>query len=60
MKDSVSVHVVNGLDKLIHVVLYSVLGQVMSLAFDGIVHVHVHQFENEGEAARGFVAEKVS
>ena len=47
MEDAVAVHVVDRLQQLVHVVLDAVLRQVVSLALDGIVHVHVHQLEDE-------------
>jgi hypothetical protein len=46
VKDAVSVHVVDRFQKLVHVVLHSVLRQVVSTAFDSIIHVHIHQFKN--------------
>ena len=55
MEDAVSMHVVDGLEELVHVVLDAVLGQVVALAFDGVVHVHVHQFEDEGQPPRGLI-----
>lgn len=46
MKDSIAMHVVDRLEYLIHVVLDSLLRQVVSPSLDCLVHVHVHQFEH--------------
>ena len=56
MKNAVPVHVVDSLYQLVHVVLDSVLRQVVPLALDDVVHVHVHELEDEGEAARRLIA----
>ena len=56
MKNAVPVHVVDCLQQLVHVVLDSVLRQVVPLALDGVVHVHVHELEDECEAARRLIA----
>jgi len=59
VEDAVSVHVVNRFDKLVHIVLNSVLRQVMPFAFDSIVHVHVHQLEHEGQSAGRLIVENL-
>lgn len=59
VEDAVSVHVVNRFDKLVHVVLHSVLRQVVPFAFDSVVHVHIHQLENQGQSAGWFVVENL-
>jgi len=51
MKNAVFVHVVNGLDYLVHVELDSLLRQVVASALDCFVHVHIHEFKNKGEPA---------
>ena len=56
MKNAVPVHVVDCLQQLVHVVLDSVLRQIVPLALDDVVHVHVHEFEDEGEATRRLIA----
>ena len=48
MKYSVSMHMVYRFEQLIDVVLYPVLGEVMSTALNRVVEVHVHEFEDEG------------
>ena len=55
VEDAVAVHVVDGLQQLVHVVLHAVLGQVVALALDGVVHVHVHQLKDESESASGLI-----
>lgn len=57
VEDAVSMHVVDALDQLVHVILHPVLRQVVPLALDGVVHVHVHEFENQCESTGGFIAE---
>ena len=46
MKDAVPVHVVDGLEHLVHVVLDAGLWQVVPAALDRLIHVHVHQLED--------------
>ena len=55
VENAVPVHVVYGLEQLVHVVFDSVFGQVVSLALDRVVHVHVHELEDEGESARRLI-----
>lgn len=55
MKNAVSVHVVNRFEHLIHVVLDSLLWQVVAASLDRFVHVHVHQFEHEGKSPCRFI-----
>lgn len=55
MEDAVPVHVVDGLQELVHVVLDPVLRQVVPLALDCVVHVHVHEFEDQGESTSWLV-----
>jgi len=50
MKNAVAMHVVDGLEQLVHVVFDAILRQVVPFALDGIVHIHVHELEDEGEA----------
>ena len=57
VEDAVLVHVADGLHELVDVELDSVLGEVVRAAFDGLVHVHFHEFENQRETAGGFVIE---
>ena len=46
VENSVSMHMVDTLDELVHVVLNSILRQVVALALDCVVEVHVHKFKN--------------
>mmetsp|Transcript_70159 Transcript_70159/g.188936 ORF Transcript_70159/g.188936 Transcript_70159/m.188936 type:complete len:229 (-) Transcript_70159:41-727(-) len=57
VEDAVAVHVVQGLQHFIHVVLDLLLGQVVASAFDGLVDIHVHELEDQGQAPGGFVVE---
>jgi len=46
VKDAVSVHVLDSFQKLVDVVLHSLLRQVVRASFDGFVEVHLHEFED--------------
>ena len=47
VEDAVSVHVVDGLQQLVHVVFDPVFRQVATPTFDGVVHVHIHKLEHQ-------------
>ena len=49
VENSVFVHVVDGLEHLVHVVLNSLLGKVMPAPFDCFIHIHVHEFEDQSQ-----------
>ena len=55
MKNAISMHVVNRLEHLIHVVFYSLLWQVVTPAFDRLIHVHVHELEDQGQSTRRLI-----
>ena len=55
MKDSVAVHVVDGLQHLVHVILDALLWEVVPPALDGLVHVHVHELKHKRQATSGLV-----
>ena len=46
VEDAISVHVIDGLEDLIHVILDPLLGQIMPPAFDSFVHIHIHEFKH--------------
>ena len=48
VEDSVPVHVLDGLDQLVHIMLYSLLWQVVESPLYCLVHVLLHQLENQG------------
>ena len=48
MEDAVPVHVVDRLENLVHVELDALLWQVVPPPLYRLIHVHVHQFEDEG------------
>jgi len=48
VKNAIAMHVVNGLQHLVHVVPYPLLRQVVSAAFNGFIKIHVHQFKYKG------------
>ena len=47
VENAIPMHVVNSLKNLVHVVLDTLFRQVMSSAFDGFIHVHVHQLKDQ-------------
>lgn len=50
MEDAVTVHVVDCLHKLVHVVFDALFGEVVATALDGVVHVHLHELKDKGKA----------
>ena len=48
MEDAVTVHVIDSFHELVHVVLDALLWQVMASSLDGVVHVHLHELEDQG------------
>ena len=50
VEDPVPVHVIDRLEHLIHVVFYSLLRQIVTPAFDRLIHVHVHELEDQGQS----------
>ena len=55
MEDAVPMHVFNRFQKLINVELYSRLRKVVCAAFDGLIEVHLHEFEDQCESARWLI-----
>lgn len=51
VENTVTVHVIDCFHKLVHVVLDALFRQVVATAFDGIVHVHFHELEYEGQTS---------
>ena len=58
MENTIPMHMVNRLEQLVHVVFDTVLGQIVTLALDRVVHVHIHELEDEGEAASWLITIK--
>lgn len=56
VENAISVHVVDALEHLVHVVLDALLGQVVPAPLYRLVHVHVHQFEYQRQPASRFIA----
>ena len=56
MEDAVAVHVVHGLNELVHVALHAILCHVMPPATNELVDVHVHELKDKCEAASGLIA----
>ena len=48
----------NGFQKLVDVPLHALLWQVIHPTLDSLVHVHLHELEDEGESAGWIVAKK--
>ena len=57
MEDAVAVHVVDRLHELVHVVFDALLRQVVAASLDSIVHVHLHEFEDERQAPGRLIVE---
>lgn len=55
MEDGVLVHVLDGFKKLVDVALDSGLTQVVHSTFDGLIHIHFHDFKYKGQTACGFI-----
>jgi hypothetical protein len=55
VEDAVAVHVVDGLQQLVDVVLDNGLVEVLLAPLDVLVHVAVHKFEDQGQSSRGLV-----
>ena len=55
MKDPVPVHMLDGLQQLVDVVLHSRLRQVVRPPLNGFIQVHLHELEYEGQATGGLV-----
>ena len=60
VKNTVFVHVIDCLDHLVHVIADPRFWQVVPAALDCLVHVHVHQFEDEGKATRWLVIQHLN
>ena len=56
MKNAVAVHVVYGLQHLVHVVLDSLLGKVVTTSLYRLIHVHVHELKDQSQSTCGLVA----
>jgi hypothetical protein len=49
MKNPVPMHVLDGFKELVHVVLNTLLWEIVRTAFNGFVKVLVHQLEHKGK-----------
>lgn len=45
MENAVFVHVVNGLENLIHEITNSIFREIVTPALDRLIHIHVHQLK---------------
>lgn len=57
MENAIPMHVLDGLEQFVHVVLDALLGHVVAATFDSVVEVHVHELEDESEATSRLVEE---
>lgn len=55
VEDAEFVHVVDGLEQLLHLVFDARLRELVASPADGLLHVHVHEFEDQRQAACGLV-----
>ena len=51
-------HVFNRFQELINVELYSRLRKIVCAAFDGLIEVHLHEFEDQCESARWLITKQ--
>jgi len=57
MVNSISVHVIDRLQHLVHHLFDPLLWERGALAFDCFVHIHVHELEHQGQTAGGLIIE---
>ena len=55
MEDAVAVHVVDGLQQLVDVILDYGLVQVLLASLNVLVHVAVHEFEHQRQSSCGLI-----
>ena len=55
VENSIAMHMINWFQHLIHVILHSLLRQIVPPALDGLIHVHVHQFEDKCKSPGGLI-----
>lgn len=55
MEDASFMHMVHGLDELVHVAPDSVLGNVVAAAPYQLIYVHVHQLKHQRQPACGLI-----
>ena len=55
MENAIPMHMVYGFKELEHVVLYSILGQVMPPSLDRVIKVHIHQLEDQCQSPRRLI-----
>ena len=60
MEYSVSMHVLNGLDKLVHVMLDALFRQVVRPPLNSFVHILLHELEDEGQPSRRLVIQDLN
>ena len=58
MENPISVHMIDGFENLIHVILDSLLREVVSPTFDCLIHVHIHKLENKSQAASRLITKE--
>lgn len=57
VEDSVAVHVLYGFYQLIHIVLHALLRQVVRTSLDCLIHVLLHELEDESKPTRRLIVE---
>ena len=57
MEDTVTMHVIYRLHQLVHVIFDALLRKIMTTPLDGIIHVHLHELENEGKSSCRLIIE---
>ena len=57
MEDAVTVHVIDSFHELVHVVLDALLWEVVTSTLNCIIHIHLHQLENQCQSSSGLIVE---
>ena len=57
MVNTIPMHMVNGLENLVHHLFDPRLWQRSPLSFDGFVHVHFHQLEDQSQSSCRLIVE---
>jgi len=59
MKNSISMHVIQALHQLVHVVLNKCFRQMVMSPSDSFINVHIHELENQIKSFRGRIVDDI-
>ena len=57
MENAVSMHVINRFNELVHVILDSIFWEITASTLDSVIHVHIHQLEDQGQSPCRLIVE---